>query len=55
MDYFENDGSWSDDWTGLQSNDVFTDADGSQYIWTGTNWGQIDTGGMGAEIGRAHV
>lgn len=53
MDYYENDGSWSDDWAGFQSNDTYTDDDGNQYVWTGTNWGQIDTGGMGGDTTTA--
>ncbi len=53
MDYYENDGSWSDDWAGFQSSDTYTDDDGNQYVWTGTNWGQIDTGGMGGDTTTA--
>lgn len=47
MDY--NDDAWGGDWGGFSAGDTYTDDDGQQYVWTGTNWGQFDTGGMGAD------
>jgi hypothetical protein len=47
MEYYDD--SWGGDWGGFSSGDTYTDDDGNQYVWTGTNWGQIDTGGMGAD------
>ncbi len=51
MDYYDD--VWGGDWGGFSSGDTYTDDDGSQYIWTGTNWGQIDTGGMGGDTTTA--
>ena len=47
MDY--NDDAWGGDWGGFSAGDTYTDDDGQKYVWTGTNWGQFDTGGMGAD------
>lgn len=47
MDY--NDDAWGGDWGGFSAGDTYTDDEGQKYVWTGTNWGQFDTGGMGAD------
>ena len=44
-----NDDAWGGDWAGFSAGDTYTDDDGQKYVWTGTNWGQFDTGGMGAD------
>ena len=42
--------SW---WDTYKPGDMYTDDDGSKYVWTGTNWGQFDTGGQGADTTTA--